>query len=61
MFSKIKKLFKEVQYELSKVTWSSRKQLMSSTLVVIIVSVILAFFIGAVDFGLTKLAHLLFR
>jgi len=61
MFSKIKAFSKEVQYELSKVTWSSRKQLMGSTLVVIIVSVVLALFIGIADYGLTNLAHLLFR
>jgi len=61
MFNRIKKFFKEVQYELSKVTWSSRKELVGSTIVVIVVSLILATYIGIVDYGLTNLIHLLLR
>jgi len=61
MFSKIKKFIKEVRYELSKVTWPSRKELMGSTIVVIVVSIIVALYIGIVDYGLTNLVHILLR
>lgn len=61
MFSKIKKFIKEVKYELTKVTWSSRKELVGSTIVVIVVSIIVALYIGIVDYGLTNLVHILLR
>lgn len=49
MFEKIKKFFKEVKIELTKVSWISKHELAGSTLVVIVVSLILAIFIGIVD------------
>jgi preprotein translocase subunit SecE len=49
MFEKIKRFFKEVKIELTKVSWISKQELAGSTLVVIVVSLILAIFIGIVD------------
>ena len=49
MFEKIKRFFKEVKVELTKVSWISRQELVGSTLVVIVVSLIIAIFIGIVD------------
>jgi len=49
MFEKIKRFFKEVKVELTKVSWISRQELAGSTLVVIVVSLILAIFIGVID------------
>ena len=49
MFEKIKRFFKEVKVELTKVSWISRQELIGSTLVVIVVSLIIATFIGIVD------------
>ena len=46
---------REVKIELKKVTWPTRKQTMGSTVVVIILVVIIAIFLGVVDFGLSKL------
>ncbi|MBT8341700.1 MAG: preprotein translocase subunit SecE [Desulfatitalea sp.] len=46
---------REVKIELKKVTWPSRKQTMGSTLVVIILVMIISFFLGVVDFGLSSL------
>jgi preprotein translocase subunit SecE len=43
--------------EFRKVTWPSRQELMNSTTVVIVVTVVLAFFLGGVDIGLTKLVE----
>ena len=49
MFEKIKRFFKEVKIELTKVSWISKQELAGSTLVVIVVSLILAIFIGIID------------
>jgi preprotein translocase subunit SecE len=43
------------------VTWPSRQELLNSTTVVIAVTVVLAFFLGAVDVGLTKLVERILR
>lgn len=52
---------KEVRVELSKVAWSTRRELLASTVVVIVVTIILGVFIGLIDATLTKLLTLLFR
>ena len=59
MLEKIKQFFKEVRSELTKVTWTTREELIYSTLIVILVSIVLSIFIGIVDVGLSNLAALL--
>lgn len=59
MFDKIKKFLKEVRFELTKVTWTTRQELIYSTMIVIVVSIILSIFIGVVDLGLSNLASML--
>jgi preprotein translocase subunit SecE len=49
MFEKIKKFFKEVKVELTKVSWVSKQELAGSTIVVVVVSLLLAIFIGVID------------
>ncbi len=46
---KIKKFLKEVLAELRKVTWPTKDELVGSTIVTIVVSLIVAIFIGIVD------------
>lgn len=46
---------REVKVELNKVTWPTRKQTIGSTLVVIILVMIISFFLGIVDIGLSGL------
>ncbi|MBF0117452.1 MAG: preprotein translocase subunit SecE [Desulfobacterales bacterium] len=46
---------REVKVELKKVTWPSRKQTTGSTVVVLILVVVLSFFLGIVDIGLSAL------
>jgi len=46
---------KEARNELVKVVWPSRKETIRITIAVIAISVIVALFLGAVDFGLDKL------
>ena len=46
---------REVKVELNKVTWPTRKQTIGSTLVVIILVMIISFFLGIIDIGLSSL------
>ncbi len=57
---KISKFLKEVVAELGKVTWPSKDELISSTIVTIIVSIIVALFIGVVDQILTAIIKIIF-
>ena len=52
---------KEVRAELGKVAWSTREELISSTLVVIVTTAIVAVFIGIIDLILSKFLSLLFK
>jgi len=52
---------KEVRSELSKVSWSTRKELMASTVLVITVTGIMTLFIGVVDLGLSRFLSVVFR
>jgi preprotein translocase subunit SecE len=45
---------KEVREELSKVVWPSQAEVVRLTVVVILVSVIVGLYLGAIDFLLTK-------
>jgi preprotein translocase subunit SecE len=51
----------EVRNELSKVAWSTRKELMASTVLVITVTVLMTIFIGAVDLGLSRFLSVVFK
>jgi len=59
MFEKLKQFIKEVRSELTKVTWTTREELIYSTIIVIVVSIVLAIFIGVVDVALSNLASML--
>lgn len=52
---------KESKIELGKVAWSTRQELMSSTVVVISVTAIMAVFIGVIDIILSKFLSLVFK
>jgi preprotein translocase subunit SecE len=57
MLTRTKEFAQDVLVEFRKVTWPSRPELINSTTVVIVVTVVLAFFLGAVDIGLTKVVE----
>jgi preprotein translocase subunit SecE len=61
MFKKVKKFLNDVYQELHKVAWPSKQELIGSTMVVIVMSLIVSIFIGAVDFVLKELVNLLIR
>lgn len=46
--------FKESKEELSKVTWPTKKQTIEMTIAVIIVVLVVGFYLGGLDFVLTK-------
>ena len=50
-----KQFLREVKTELKKVTWPSRKDTLSGTLVVLVAVFIIAIFLGIVDSGLSNL------
>ena len=53
MFGGIGNFLRETKQELNKVTWPSRSELWQSTAVVIVTMLILAVFIGVIDFFLS--------
>ena len=52
---KASQFFKEAKMELKKVKWPTRKELLASTAVVIVLTLIISLFLGLVDFGLIKI------
>jgi preprotein translocase subunit SecE len=52
--ARLREFVLEVLAEFRKVTWPSRQELVNSTVVVIVVTVVLAFFLGAVDIVLAR-------
>jgi preprotein translocase subunit SecE len=54
-FETAKQFLREVKTELKKVTWPSRKDALSGTVVVLVAVFIIATFLGIVDSGLSNL------
>lgn len=52
---------REVKAELKKVVWPTRKQTIGSTIVVIILVIIVSFFLGFVDIGLSSLVRVVLQ
>ena len=61
MFEKLKRFLREVRAEMEKVTWPGRQEVQAATLVIIALVLILAVFIGGVDFLVSRLLGLFFR
>ena len=59
MLEQISTFFREAYAELQKVTWLSRKEVINSTIVIIIMMAILSVFVSLVDFIFIKLVGLL--
>ena len=54
MIQKISQYFNGVQVEMKKVTWLSKEEMLGSTVIVGVVSVMIALFLFFVDFGLSE-------
>ena len=59
MRKKIRQFFNEVFAEAKKVTWSTKKELIGATIVVIIAILVTTVFIGLTDFVISQLMGLL--
>ena len=61
MLEKLRNFLREVRVELEKVTWPGRKEVQAATLVIIALVLLLAVFIGGVDFVVSRVLGLFFR
>jgi preprotein translocase subunit SecE len=61
MFEKVKRFLKEIRVELAKVSWATKQELVGSTVIVIVLSFILALFIGVVDKFLSVIISLILK
>jgi len=61
ILEKISQFITEVKVEMQKVAWSTREELIGSTAVVIVSTLLLAGFIGIVDIVLSKFIGLILR
>ncbi len=48
------KFFKEVRFELKKVAWPTRQQVITSTIVVLVAVTLITLFIGGMDYILAR-------
>jgi preprotein translocase subunit SecE len=51
---KVITFFKEIRTEMTKVTWPTRHEIIGSTIVTVVVSIVLSVFIGIVDLLLDR-------
>jgi preprotein translocase subunit SecE len=58
---KIREFFHDVLVEFRKVSWPSRREVIGSTTVVIVVVLVLAVFLAAVDVALSRLVGFILR
>ena len=61
LFQKIINFIKESRAELRKVTWPNRKQLISSTVVVMITVALVAVFLGIVDLIFSRIVTMILQ
>ncbi len=61
MPQKINSFLREVKQELKKTSWSTREEMIGSTIVVIVAVIILAVFIGIVDFLLAQFVNMVIK
>ncbi len=60
-WERVVRYLREVRTEMGKVTWPQKKEIIGSTLVVIVSVFLVSFFLGLVDLGLQKLVALVLR
>ena len=61
MFRRIIHFLREVIEELRKVSWSDKKQTIGSTMIVVLLVIVVAIFVGLVDFGLSVILGILLK
>ena len=61
MLNKVGKFLNEVKTEMKKVSWSTKKELIDSTWIVIVTVFLLAVFIGVIDFIISRVVNSVIR
>ena len=61
LFKRVRNYLADVWAEMKKVSWVQRKELFTTTLVVIVFSSVLAAFIGVVDFVFSRLLGIILK
>ncbi|MBP8718672.1 MAG: preprotein translocase subunit SecE [Candidatus Atribacteria bacterium] len=61
LFQKVINFIREARAELKKVTWPNRKQLISSTIVVMITIIMVAIFLGVVDLVFSRIVTIILQ
>jgi preprotein translocase subunit SecE len=61
VIGRVREFVREVLAEFRKVTWPSRQELINSTAVVVVLTAVIAVFLGVVDVSLTRLVELILR
>jgi len=61
LINNFRNFVKESYFELQKVSWLSRKEVIGSTIVIIILILIVSFFVGLIDLGVSSLLGVFLR
>ena len=61
MVNKVKQFFREVKFEIKKVVFPTKDELVGSTWVVIITVVVISLFLGVIDLSLSELVGVVLR
>jgi len=61
MITKVRKFISEVVVELRKVSWATRQELIDATVIVVISSALLGFFISGADIFLSYIVGVIIR
>ncbi|HOF02377.1 MAG TPA: preprotein translocase subunit SecE [Atribacterota bacterium] len=61
VFQKLISFIKEARAELKKVTWPNRKELISSTVVVMITVVLVAIYLGVIDLFFSRIVTMILQ
>lgn len=60
-FAKITNFIAQVRTELIKVSWPTRKEVLASTFVILVLTVFLAVYVGIIDLGLSQVLSLFLK
>ena len=55
LFKTVALFLRQAKVELKKVKWPTRKELIASTVVVIVLTILVSFYLGLIDLGLIKI------
>jgi len=60
MIKKIQQFVEDVKVEMGKVSWPTHQELMNSTMIVVVVSILFTLFIFASDIVISRVVHLFY-